>query len=260
MHITFIGSGNLATHFAVALKNAGHQIIQVYSPNFQNAAMLAYHVKADAIDDLNKIDIRADLFIIAVKDDAIKTIAEKMAPYQKILVHTSGATDLQTILKYNSRAGVIYPLQTFSKTREVNFNAVPLCIEGSNNLVTQQLLELGQTISKNVYQVDSGQRKVLHLAAVFACNFPNNLYAIAQSLLVQHQLNFDMLRPLILETAQKVQDNFPVDVQTGPAIRHDQNTMDAHLQMLTHYPQLQQLYDALSQSIIKMGLPPKADN
>lgn len=259
MRITFIGSGNVATHLAAALKNAGHQIIQVYSPNYKNAALLAYHVRAEAIDDLDNIDRQTDLFIISVKDDAIEMIAKKLAPYQKMVIHTSGATDLQILSQYNPQSGVIYALQTFSKTRAINFSQVPLCIEGCDEQITQELENLAQTISKNVYRVNSAQRKILHLAAVFACNFPNNLYAIAQNLLAQHQLDFNLLRPLILETAQKVQENFPVDVQTGPAIRNDEKTMEAHLQMLNNQPQLQQLYQILSQSIIKIEIAPKAD-
>jgi predicted short-subunit dehydrogenase-like oxidoreductase (DUF2520 family) len=253
MRISIIGSGNVATHLAAAFKNAGHKIVQVYSPNYQNAALLAYHVGAQAINALNEIDTQADIFIIAVKDDAIETMAKQLAPYQKLTVHTSGATNLQAILKHNPQAGVFYPLQTFSKVKEVNFSQVPLCIEGSNETVTTQLEQLAHTISKNVSRVNSSQRKILHLAAVFACNFPNNLYAIAQGLLEQHNLNFNLLRPLILETAQKVQESFPAEVQTGPAIRNDEKTMNAHLELLNNEPQLQQLYEVLSQRIIKMG-------
>jgi predicted short-subunit dehydrogenase-like oxidoreductase (DUF2520 family) len=259
MRISIIGSGNVATHLAAAFKNAGHKIIDIYSPNYQNAALLAYHVGANAINDLAGINPETDVFVIAVKDDAIESIAHQLASYQKLTVHTSGATNLQTILKYNPLSGVFYPLQTFSKIKEVDFWQVPLCIEGGYAAVTKQLEQLAQTISNNVQKVNSDRRKILHLAAVFACNFPNNLYAIAQQLLAQHQLDFNLLRPLILETAQKVQERFPLDVQTGPAIRNDEKTMAAHLNLLGHEPQLQQVYELLSQSIIKMAFEAKAD-
>lgn len=259
MRISIIGSGNVATHLAAAFKNAGHKIIQVYSPNYQNAALLAYHVGAAATNNLADISNDTDMFIISVKDDAIETIAQQLAKHQKLTVHTAGATDLHAILKYNALSGVFYPLQTFSKIKEVDFWQVPLCIEGADDEITRQLIALGQTISNNVQQVNSGQRKVLHLAAVFACNFPNNLYAIAQQLLAQHQLDFGLLKPLILETAQKVQERFPLDVQTGPAIRNDEKTMDAHLDLLAKQPQLQQVYKLLSQSIIKMAVEANAD-
>lgn len=253
MRISIIGSGNVATHLAAALKNAGHTIVQVYSPNYQNASLLAYHVKAEAIADIDQINDETDIFIIAAKDDAIDTVARQLAPYQKLIVHTSGATDLSSILKYHSPAGVFYPLQTFSKVREVDFKQVPLCIEGSDNEVTAQLELLAHTITNDVYRVNSSQRKILHLAAVFACNFPNHLYAIAQTLLAEHQLSFNLLKPLIIETAQKAMESSPVDVQTGPAIRRDEKTMSEHLVFLNQHPQLQQLYEVLSQSIIKMG-------
>jgi predicted short-subunit dehydrogenase-like oxidoreductase (DUF2520 family) len=252
MRITIIGSGNVATHLAAAFKNAGHSIVQVYSRDLQNASLLAYHVRADAIDDLELINPDTDLFVIAVKDDAIETIASALAQYQKPIVHTSGATDLQTLLNQTQTAGVFYPLQTFSKTREVDFNTVPLCIEGADEHIAAQLKELAYTITQNVYQVNSAERKTLHLAAVFASNFPNYLYDISQRLLADQQLPFDLLRPLILETAQKVQEHLPSSVQTGPAIRNDEKTMKSHLHQLHENPELETLYKLLSQGIIKM--------
>jgi predicted short-subunit dehydrogenase-like oxidoreductase (DUF2520 family) len=252
MHITIIGSGNVATHLAAAFKNAGHIIMQVYSRDMHNASLLAYHVKAEAIDNLDQINPEADLFVIAVKDDAIEAIVSGLAKYQKLIVHTSGATDLQVLLKYTQSAGVFYPLQTFSKTKEVNFNTVPLCIEGANEQITSQLNELAYTITQNVYRINSAERKTLHLAAVFACNFPNYLYYLSQQLLAEQKLPFDLLRPLIQETAEKVQEYLPASVQTGPAVRNDEKTMDAHLQLLHENPELQQLYKLLSQGIIKM--------
>ncbi|MDB5137202.1 MAG: oxidoreductase [Mucilaginibacter sp.] len=253
MRITIIGSGNVATHLAAAFKNAGHAIVQIYSRDLQNASLLAYHVRADAIDDLELINQHTDLFVIAVKDDAIETISAALAQYQKLIVHTSGATDLQTLLKYTQNAGVFYPLQTFSKTREVDFNSVPLCIEGADEHINAQLKELAYTITQNVYQINSAERKTLHLAAVFAANFPNYLYHISQQLLADQQLPFDLLRPLILETAKKVQEHLPASVQTGPAIRNDEKTMKSHLYQLHEKPELEALYKLLSQGIIKMN-------
>jgi predicted short-subunit dehydrogenase-like oxidoreductase (DUF2520 family) len=252
MRITLIGSGNVATHLAAAFKNAGHAIAQVYSRDMQNASLLAYHVRAEAIGNLDAINPETDLFIIAVKDDAIGDIAKSLAKHNKLIVHTSGATSLQLLLDYTGNAGVFYPLQTFSKTKEVDFKTVPLCVEGADENITARLEVLAKTISRNVYRVNSDKRKILHLAAVFACNFPNYLYYAAGMLLQQHDLDFNMLRPLILETAEKVQEHLPADVQTGPAIRNDEKTMTAHLQLLLDNPELQQLYSLLSQLIIKM--------
>ena len=252
MRIAIIGSGNVATHLAAAFKNAGHAIVQVYSRDMQNASLLAYHVKAEAIDNLEQINPEADLFVIAVKDDVIEPIAAELAKYNKLIVHTSGATTLQALQKYTQNVGVFYPLQTFSKTKEVNFNTVPLCIEGADEQIASELNELAYTITQNVYRVNSDQRKALHLAAVFACNFPNYLYHVSQQLLAEKQLPFDLLRPLILETAEKVQEYPPADAQTGPAVRNDEKTMDSHLEQLREKPALQEIYRLLSQGIIKM--------
>jgi predicted short-subunit dehydrogenase-like oxidoreductase (DUF2520 family) len=259
MRITIIGSGNVATHLSAAFKNAGHRIVQVYSRNMDNAALLAYHVKAEPIDDLAQIDPETDIFIISIKDDAIGLVAEQLAVHQKLMVHTSGATDMYALLAFSDNVGVFYPLQTFSKTKELDFRTVPLCIEAADQSIAKNLNELAQTISNNVYDVDSTQRKVLHLAAVFACNFPNYLYNIAQQLLAQHNLDFDLIRPLILETAQKALVALPATAQTGPAVRRDEVTMNNHLALLADRPDLQQIYNLLSQGIIKTDIDLRGD-
>jgi len=260
MRITLIGSGNVATHLGAAFKNAGHHIVQVYSPNLQHAALLAYHTKAEAIDSLQQIKPETDVFIIAVKDDAINTLAKELAIFHKLILHTSGSTSMATLLKYTSKAGVFYPLQTFSSSKELDFWGVPLCIEGSDEAILSEIKELAQTVSNHVKEVNSANRRILHLAAVFACNFPNYLYAVAQQVLEQHQLPFDLLRPLIMETAEKVQQQLPADVQTGPAVRNDVNSMNKHLELLKNSPVLQQIYELLSQGIIKMDKGSNGDS
>ena len=251
MRISIIGSGNVATHLAAAFKNAGHRIVQVYSRNMQHAALLAYHVGAQAINRPEDVSSDADLFILAIKDDAIASFVPYLSIHNKLIAHTSGAVDLQEVAKLTPNAGVFYPLQTFSKTKEVNFKEVPLCVEGANEANTQTLETLARDISNNVYRVNSAQRKVLHLAAVFACNFTNHLYNIGEQLLADSGLSFDMLRPLIAETADKIKEHSPAAVQTGPAIRNDEKTMQSHLQMLSDQPYLQDVYTRLSQDIIK---------
>lgn len=253
MRITLVGSGNVATHLAAALKNAGHQLIQVWSRNLQHAALLAYHVKAEPIDQLSEISAETDLIIISVKDDAVETVASFINLKNVLVAHTCGAVSMQVLQKYFDHCGVFYPLQTFSKTRELDFAAVPLCIESTDKNSMEILLDLGKTISKNVNIVNSDQRKTLHVAAAFASNFPNYLYQIAADLLEDEQLNLNLLKPLILETALKVQTFVPSKVQTGPAIRGDVQTMNAHLYLLQQHPKLQEIYRLLSQGIIKMG-------
>ena len=252
MRITLIGSGNVATHLGAALKNAGHQISQVWSRNLQNAALLAYHLKAEPINALDHISNATDLIIIAVKDDAVDDIASFISIKNVLVVHTCGAVGINMLEKYFEKAGVFYPLQTFSKNRELNFREVPLCIESTDKNSTDLLLDVARSISNQVSIVNSAQRKVLHLAAAFACNFPNYLYAAADEILRRENLDFNLLKPLILETALKVQHISPKEAQTGPAARGDEQTMQAHLDLLQHDPDLQQLYVKLSQAIIKM--------
>jgi predicted short-subunit dehydrogenase-like oxidoreductase (DUF2520 family) len=252
MRITLVGSGNVATHLGAAFKNAGHQIVQVWSRNLQNAALLAYHIKAEPIADLSEISADTDLIIISVKDDAVETVASFITLKNVLIVHTCGAVSMQVLEKYFTNCGVFYPLQTFSKTRELDFRSVPLCLESTDKNSMDLLLDLARTVSNNVSVVDSDQRKTLHLAAAFACNFSNYLYSVSADLLQENQLDFELLKPLILETALKVQTFLPAKVQTGPAVRKDEQTMAAHLELLKQHPDLQVIYQLLSQGIIKM--------
>ncbi|RYE16337.1 MAG: DUF2520 domain-containing protein [Sphingobacteriaceae bacterium] len=253
MRITLIGSGNVATHLGAALKNAGHKIVQVWSQNLQHAALLAYHIKAEPIAQLNELSAETDLIIISIKDDALEEVASFINLKNVLVVHTSGAVSMQVLQKYFNNCGVFYPLQTFSKVRELDFRSVPLCIESTDKNSMQVLLDLGRTISNNVQIIDSDQRKILHVAAAFACNFPNYLFGLAADLLQQNHMDFSLLKPLILETALKVQEHQPKNVQTGPAIRRDEKTMQMHLSLLEQHPALQEIYKLLSQGIIKMG-------
>ncbi len=253
MRITLIGSGNVATHLGAALKNAGHKIVQVWSRDLQHAALLAYHVKAEPVDRFDQLSAETDLIIISVKDDALEEVASFITLKNVLVVHTCGAMSMQLLEKYFDDYGVFYPLQTFSKVRELDFKSVPLCIESTGKNSMQVLLDLGRTISNNVQIINSDQRKILHLSAAFACNFPNYLFGIAADLLQQQQLNFDLLKPLILEMALKVQEHLPQTVQTGPAIRRDEKTMETHLKLLDQKPYLQEIYKMLSQGIIKMA-------
>ncbi|WP_316844412.1 Rossmann-like and DUF2520 domain-containing protein [Pedobacter psychrodurus] len=249
MKIVLLGSGNVATHLAKALKAKGEDIVQVYSPNLNNAKLLADLIAAEAVDDLDDLKQNADLYIISVKDDAIETVAQSLKEVTGLVVHTSGTTDINTLSSAVKKAGVFYPLQTFSKTKDISFENIPLCIEASDGDQLAILSALAAKISRQVYELDGEKRKVLHLAAVFACNFPNHLYALANKILNQNGLDFEIIRPLIAETADKVMDNLPENVQTGPAVRADESTLNKHLSMLTTMPELQNIYQTLSNSI-----------
>jgi len=249
MDVVLLGSGNVATHLAKALKAKGENVVQVYSQNLDNAKLLANEVSAEAISNYIDLNSKADLYIISVKDDAIDQVAAQLKNVSGLVVHTSGTTDINVLSKHDLRAGVFYPLQTFSKAKSVSFDNIPLCIEAETEADLCTLEKLATSLSNKVYNLDGEKRKVLHLTAVFACNFPNHLYALAAKILDSNQLEFDILRPLIFETADKVMTNLPIDVQTGPAVRDDQNTINKHLNMLNNLPELQDIYQTLSNSI-----------
>jgi predicted short-subunit dehydrogenase-like oxidoreductase (DUF2520 family) len=249
MKIVILGSGNVATHLAKALKAIGEELLQVYSPNLTHAKVLADELEAEAINALDKIDNHADLYIISVKDDAIEEVAAALINVDGLVVHTSGTTSITSLSAHVKNAGVFYPLQTFSKHKSVSFNTIPLCIEATDENQLQVLKTLGNKLSTKVYQLDGEKRKVLHLAAVFACNFPNHLYSLANQILSKNNLDFDLIRPLIAETADKVMNDLPANVQTGPAVREDKNTMNKHVSMLADLPELQEIYQTLSNSI-----------
>jgi len=249
MKIVLLGSGNVATNLAKALKANGEDVIQVYSPNLDHAKSLADLIGAVGINDLTELEQQADLYIISVKDDAIESVAKSLKHVTGLVVHTSGTTDIGILSSQVQHAGVFYPLQTFSKDREVLFENVPLCIEANGEKQFMILKNLAAKMSREVYELNGEKRKVLHLAAVFACNFPNHLYALANKILSRNELDFEIIRPLIAETANKVMSNLPGDVQTGPAIRADESTLNKHLSMLTDMPELQNIYQTLSNSI-----------
>jgi predicted short-subunit dehydrogenase-like oxidoreductase (DUF2520 family) len=246
--VTFIGSGNVASQLALAFAAAKIEIRQIYSPQIAHAKKLSKKVNAKAIDSLSQIEVGADIYIIAINDDAISKIVGKLKPGNSIVVHTAGSISIEVLHRFPNH-GILYPLQTLSAKRKTNFSKVPLCLEASSNQVMQILNQIGKKIQAPVFKLDSDQRKAAHLAAVFACNFTNQLYAIAAKIASENQLPFDLLRPLIMETASKVQSMLPVDAQTGPAVRNDKKVMQQHLQLLQDQPELKKLYREISRQI-----------
>lgn len=253
MKISLIGSGNVATHLACALYDLKYSILQVYSPNLQHAQQLAQQVQAQAVCDWQALQ-PADLYLIAVKDSAIEAVAAQLArlDVQGTVAHTSGSTALEVIQTSSKKFGVFYPLQTFSKAKAVDFSQVPLLLEASSTEVLQQLDHLARQLSNQVYHYHTVQRRSLHLAAVIACNFSNYLYSVADGYLSEQGVDFSLLKPLILETAEKIQQHAPIAMQTGPAVRQDQDILNMHQHLLESQPKLQQLYQLLSEAIIQL--------
>ncbi|WP_026899115.1 Rossmann-like and DUF2520 domain-containing protein [Daejeonella oryzae] len=250
MKIVLLGSGNVATHLGRSFKMAGQDIVQVYSRELENAYHLADSLAAEAVEKLEDITSTADLYIIAVKDDAIREVAAGLSLTDQLVIHTSGTTDMNILDGISDRIGVFYPLQTFSKSKAVDFRQIPIAIEGNTEEVTSTLKGIADRLSEKVIELNSLERRTLHIAAVFASNFSNHMYALASRLLKTQNLSFDVLRPLILETALKVQTNDPADMQTGPAVRKDYNTLEKQKELLLQDESTLELYEKISQSII----------
>lgn len=260
MQIIIVGAGNVAWHLAQALENAGHYINEVYSRDSNNAKnLVAKLYEAQVAPDLDFSNSKADLIILAVADNALKDVMSQIVfPENCVVVHTSGTQSLDKLRQLANTysdiyvaTGVFYPLQTFSKEVEITFKNVPLCIEASDEKTKELLVELAYDLSNTVYLVSSEERLILHIAAVFACNFSNHLMAISKQILEKENLEFELLKPLIQETIRKALESpDPALVQTGPASRNDTQSIHQHLEYLEDMPQLAQVYEVLTESII----------
>lgn len=251
LNFSFIGAGNLAFHLAKALHSKGFQINQIYNRTESSAKELAEITEAKFTSSLSEIDSATDIYVVAVKDSAIGEVLSQINFQDKLVVHCSGSQSISVLKKYTKNFGVIYPLQTFSKKREVIFSDIPVFIEANSPENLKILRKIACAISEKVSMADSEQRQLLHISAVFACNFVNHLYLIASELLKTKNISFDVLKPLILETALKVQELQPFEAQTGPAVRFDKNVIDKHLEKLADAEEYRQLYELVSKSIFE---------
>lgn len=251
-NISFIGSGNVATQLAINLKNKGFKICQIYSRNYSNAEILAKKTDADAINDLSQLSPEADLYIVSVSDSAIEKLISSINIGDKIIVHTSGSISMNIFTQKFNNYGIFYPLQTFTKGKSVDFSNIPILIEANNNQSTVLLTDTAKKISNTVSFASSEERKRIHIAAIFANNFTNYFYTIAKQYLDENNLNFELIKPLIIETASKILENNPEDIQTGPAYRNDISTIKNHIEILKSKPELQKLYSFVSESILNL--------
>lgn len=252
-NIVMIGSGNLATQLALALIEKGIHVKQVYSRSLESARILAEKVNAGFTNDLLQLDTEADLYVIAVKDPAIQEVLENIRLREnQMIVHTAGSVPMNILEGFTSNYGVFYPLQTFSKSRKVDFSDIPICIEANHPSNLMKLEELGKRLSETVSQINSDERKTLHLAAVFTNNFVNHFYSIGADILHDKKLDFELLKPLIRETAAKIETLHPVEAQTGPAKRNDQTIIGQHLKMLQDKPEYQKIYSFVTESIFQV--------
>ena len=254
MRIVFVGAGRLPTNLAVALKEKGHMVEAVYSRTHESAEALASLVGGVAVTDVRLLPQEADAFILAVKDAALPDLIPPLAEGrgEQAFFHTAGSVPMN-VFGSHRRHGVLYPMQTFSKERQVDFAHIPFFIEGSNPETLQLARQLATSVSSEVHELDSEARRFLHLSAVFACNFANHCYALSAEILEKHGLPFSVMLPLIEETARKVETLHPRQAQTGPAIRYDENVIEAQKRLLADEPMMRDIYDLMSKSIHQLA-------
>lgn len=248
--ISLIGSGNAATHIGHALAKAGHRVNGVFSRTLAAAQALAGVLRCDATDNLEALP-EADCYLFAVKDDALPGLAARWGTLHpdSLCLHTAGSVPMDIFEGKVKSYGVLYPMQTFSKTRPVNFHDIPCFIEANNPETLEKVTQLARSVSDQVYVLSSERRRWLHVAAVFACNFSNHCYDIAARLLEKEGIPSDTLLPLIDETAAKIHELPARKAQTGPAVRFDQNVIGRHEQMLADSPVLRQIYELMNRHI-----------
>lgn len=248
--ITLIGSGNVATHLAKAFHNAGYQILQIWSREYDHAEALANQVFAEPINKLSLLYPTADVYIMAVTDDALFDLALDLRLRDALVLHTAGSVSLKVLQPISRKHGVLWSPQTFISGIEMNYSELPFCIEGSSPDVEAQIRQLIEPVSPHVYTVDTQQRQWLHLAAVMVNNFGNAINALAQDLLTEHNTPFEILHPLITMTADKIKQGKGLwQQQTGPARRQDQKTIDNQRRLVADNDKMLQLYDLMTELI-----------
>ena len=243
--IVIIGSGNVATQFALAFERVNIKIMQIVSRNQQTGRALAKQTKSLFTSKLTNL-IETDLIVICVNDDNIKSVVDQLPEIP--MIHTSGSTSIN-VFKSQINGGVMYPLQTLSRSVDADFKTIPICIEANNNVFEDEIFLLSKRISNKVYCLNSEKRKNLHLSAVIASNFSNFCYLIAKKQLDAQNIEFELIKPLILETAKKIIDTDPKIAQTGPAKRGDKKVIQKHLEILKD-DNYKKIYKLLSKNIL----------
>ena len=251
MKVTLIGAGNLATQLGKSLKKAGVIISQVYSRTEESARTLGELLEAEWLTDIKSLRNEADVYIFSVKDGALSELITEVCKGRgdKLFLHTAGSMPMSCFEGKALHYGVFYPMQTFSKSKDVCFENIPVFIEGDSAETAEVIRSLANMLSKRVITLSSADRKYLHLAAVWACNFTNYCYTVASDILSEHGIPFDVMLPLINETTEKIQNISPKEAQTGPAVRGDKNVMSQQLELMSDRTDLQELYKMLSKGI-----------
>ena len=250
-HIVLFGAGNVATHLSKALVRKGFSVVQIFNRTEEEGKQLARLVGASYTSSLNQIQPDADLYILALSDTAIPEIAFRLRVRKGIVVHTSGSVGMEALQHTSEKTGVLYPLQTFRKGKRISFDSIPVCVEANHPDVERTLVGMAEKLSSNVNVISSGQREILHLTAVFAGNFTNYLYTISEELLLQYNIPFDLLKPLIKQTAANIRHSDLFSLQTGPSVRGDKQIIEKHLELLKDQKSYLEIYDMISKQIIQ---------
>jgi len=250
MDIVIIGSGNVASVLGRKFKAAGHTITQVVSRNASAATRLAYEWDTESTNYISLVNKNADVYLVAVSDDAIpEIIAELKLPAKKVIAHTAASVSKDILKNVTNHYGVFYPLQSLRKEM-TNLPDVPVFFDGNDEASKKTLESLARSIaSGHVNQASDNDRMKLHVAAVIVSNFTNHLYSLAEDYCKKEGIDFRQLIPLIEETALRIKSVSPKQTQTGPAIRHDKDTVHKHLELLKHHPALKNIYLLLTESI-----------
>lgn len=256
MKIILIGAGKLATNLGKALLAAGHDILQVYSRTEESASALAMIAGGAAVTDLSQVRSDADLYVFSVKDSVLPDLIPQLCKGKetKVFAHTAGSMPMDVFEGMAIHYGVFYPMQTFSKEKTVDFSEIPCFLEGNDDYAQRVLKSMAESLSKQVYFLASEERKYLHLAAVFVCNFVNHCYSISHDILERHGIPFETMLPLIDETARKVHELEPSMAQTGPAVRYDENVIRSQAALLKSSPLVKEIYERMSLSIHCMAM------
>ncbi|HSU27500.1 MAG TPA: DUF2520 domain-containing protein [Chitinophagaceae bacterium] len=251
MKIVIIGSGNVAAVLGRKFREAGHQILQVAGRNAKEASALAYEWDTVSTNYLSAINRNADVYIIAVTDDAIPDVIKDLKLPGKVVAHTAASVKEDILKNVSLHYGVFYPLQSLRKDM-LDTPEIPVFYDGNDEVAKNTLATLAHTIAKEKVAIAGDDTRLkLHVAAVFVSNFPNHLYALAEQYCRNEGLDFSQLTPLIEETANRIRTVSPLQAQTGPASRNDKETIEKHLAILAQYPALQHVYTLLTESIQK---------
>jgi len=246
MRVTLIGSGNIATVLGKKILESGHTIVQVYSRNIHHAQSLANELSAEAV---NEIEDNADIYIVAVSDDALYNISSWMKPVKGFIVHTAGSVSIDVLKDMSANYGVLWPLQSVRKETS-NVPVLPVLIDANNPWNKMKLKGFAQSFADSVAEANDEERRKLHLAAVITNNFSNYIFSLVEKYCNDEGVNFKLLISLLAETASRMQEHSPADLQTGPAIRNDVGTIDNHRELLRSYPELLEVYLFFTERIV----------